>query len=106
METWNNHRIRPYHNQIMVSGRPWMLYNAPETKNAQDYGVPVEVDDLEICLEDVQPKEKVACCELIHDLCIIIIEEHNLPIPETPDDMYELYIFLRTVINQQMQEID
>ena len=105
MGTWNNHRIRPYHNQIMVSGRPLMLYNAPETENAQDYSVPMELDDLEICLEDVHLKENVACCHGIHELCTLIIEEHNLPIPENPEDMFELYLFLRTVINREIGEL-
>ena len=89
----------------MVSGRPYMLYNAPETRNAQDYSVPVEADDLEVCLEDVKLKQKVACSHLMNELCIIIIEEHNLPIPDTPDEMYELYIFLRRVFNQEIWDI-
>ncbi len=54
------------------------------------------------CKDEVQMKNDIAWCNIIHELCLDIIEENRLPIPTDPDDMYELYKFLRTCIRNDL----
>ena len=64
--------------------------------------MPVDEDDLELCLQEVQPKSDIPCSILISELCDSIIQEYHLPKPDDPWDMYELYIFLRTAITREL----
>ena len=99
MISWNCHKIRSYRNQLLLSGRPWMLHSMPQIYGTTNYAMPVDEDDIETYMVLVQQKSDVSCCPVVHDICVLIIEECNLPVPEAADEMYELYIFLRNSIN-------
>ncbi|KAJ8299369.1 hypothetical protein KUTeg_023429 [Tegillarca granosa] len=101
-QSWNNHRIRSYRNQLLTSGRPWMLHSAPAINRTRDYGVGVDRRDIEICAAEVHHKADIPCDRTVFDICILNIEEHKLSVPSNPDDMYELYKFLRRTVRAEI----
>lgn len=99
---WNTHRIRSYRNQIMTTGRPCMMYRIPQSYGTRDYGEVANYDDIAACVDEVHHKRNIPCESVVYELCILNINEHKLPIPTDPNDMYDLYSFLRTVIRNAL----
>ena len=66
----------------------------------------VEADDIETCLEEVHIKSDMPCCDIVHEICVLTIEQYNLPNPMALEDMYELYLFLRTSINNELTLVE
>jgi len=48
---WNTHPIRSNKNGECPSGRPNVIYFSPELYDSQNYGTPVDVKDVDICLD-------------------------------------------------------
>ena len=79
-----------------------MLHTVPQLSGTRDYAMKVEADDIETCLEEVHLKSDMPCCDIVHEICVLTIEQYNLPILMALEDMYELYLFLRTSINNEL----
>ncbi|KAJ8312825.1 hypothetical protein KUTeg_010198, partial [Tegillarca granosa] len=103
-QSWNNHCIRSYRNQLLTSGRPWMLHSAPAINRTRDYGVGVDRRDIEICAAEVHHKADIPCDRTVFDICILNIGEHKLSVPSNPDDMYELDKFLRRTVRAEIKD--
>ncbi|XP_052675135.1 uncharacterized protein LOC128156857 [Crassostrea angulata] len=92
---WNRHRIRPYRQRIARCGRPFMLHYMPSVFDTVNYGLEINENDIQVCERELEPVPPFPCSELIKELCICIMEENGLAQPQHPDEMRELYIFLR-----------
>ena len=79
-----------------------MLHTIPQLSGTRDYAIKVDEEDIETCLQDVHLKSDMPCCDIVHEICVVTIKQYNLPIPTAPDDMYELYKFLRTSIKTEL----
>ena len=97
---WNLHRIRPSTNPNSPPGRPNTLYFMPSLVGGQirDCKYPIVDDDIDVAKE-------VCCCDPPPDyldsfsqLASIIMNEHGLHQPDTPEAAKELYIKLLDAI--------
>ena len=82
---------------VMPNGRPSMMYYTPHLWGAEDYLVPVTVEDLEICSADAEFRS-VPCDIDVYNACVHAMGVHRLTIPHTAVDAIELYLTLRRVI--------
>ena len=91
---WNLHRIRPSNNAELPSGRPDVLYFLPRRQSPRSYEYEIDVDDLDIA-EGGYSEERPTwgCHEAFAELALMIMENHGLTMPTTPNDAY--YLFLR-----------
>ena len=92
---WNVHRIRPSTNLESPSGKPDILYFLPELTGAQYYGIPIDMDEIEIaefmCAERQQAK---GCCPAFKGLAEMIMEDEGLDVPTNVDETRQLYLVL------------
>lgn len=72
-----------------------MLHYMPSVFDTVDYGLEINENDIQVCERELEPVPSFPCSELIKELCICIMEENGLAQPQHPDEMRELYIFLR-----------
>ncbi|XP_041931226.1 uncharacterized protein LOC121694889 isoform X2 [Alosa sapidissima] len=106
---WDNHRIRPGSNgRDLYHGKPVMMYNVPELYHAQNYLHPVEMDRISTILdEDIcQWKTDIPCDIDLHDLCLLVMEEHNLTRRHDAEGAIHLYKHLRPVIKALLEGLD
>ncbi|XP_063063721.1 uncharacterized protein LOC134456267 [Engraulis encrasicolus] len=109
VQMWDSHRIRPGRNgRDLYHGKPAMMYNVPELYHAQDYLHPVEVDKINTILgEDIcQWKTDIPCDIDLHDLCLLVMEEHSLTRRPGADGAIRLYKHLRPLIKALLEEPD
>ena len=95
---WNHHRIRPYRQRLLSTGRPWLLHTMPNMYGSQEYGVHVDRNDIQACAEETTPQSEILCCEMINDLCLCILEENQIEMPNDPEGRRQLYLFIRSDI--------
>lgn len=97
---WNVHRIRPSTNLESPSGKPDILYFLPELTGAQYYGIPIDMDEIEIaefmCAERQQAK---GCCPAFKGLAEMIMEDEGLDVPTNVDETRQLYLVLLDLID-------
>jgi len=97
---WNVHRIRPSTNLESPSGKPDILYFLPELTGAQHYGIPIDMDEIEIaefmCAERQQAK---GCCPAFKGLAEMIMEDEGLDVPTNVDEARQLYLVLLDLID-------
>lgn len=72
-----------------------MLHYMPSVFDTVDYGLEIDENDIQVCERELEQVPPLPCRELIKELCICIMEENGLAQPQLPDEMRELYIFLR-----------
>ncbi len=94
-EQWNTHNIRPTKNQNVPNGRPMLMYSLPELFGAVNHLCNVDGDQIEIC-EGESCMEPMKCDDTIEELCNLILSRHQIHKPLLGDDLYELYLYLRT----------
>ncbi|XP_033127101.1 uncharacterized protein LOC117124880 [Anneissia japonica] len=68
---WNAHRITPSRNRHGPFGRPVMMYNVPQMFEGQDFLVPVDDDEVELCNSECTFKSQFPCDEDVFELCLI-----------------------------------
>ncbi|XP_048588204.1 uncharacterized protein LOC116615414 isoform X1 [Nematostella vectensis] len=92
---WNTHRIRPYHNQETPPGRPDVLYNLPSLQGTQDYKSCIDLDDATFLAEKLCKKPNAfGCTEEFSDMFKMLMEEHNLQMPNDVVEAEDLYVNL------------
>lgn len=97
---WNVHRIRPSSNVESPAGKPDVLYFVPGSVNAQDYLIPVDMDEIEIA-EDMcaeRPQEK-GCSPYFRELADMIMEDEGLEIATTAEEALQLHFDLLDYID-------
>lgn len=99
LETWNDHYIRRSRNVSVPSGRPNIMYSCPLLYGAEDECCAVDTTDLDICKQHcifrtLQPCED----EDVYNLCLTLMMQHNLSLPNDPSCGVELYRKLRMEI--------
>ncbi|KAG2467481.1 PPR21 phosphatase, partial [Polypterus senegalus] len=100
---WNNHRIRPGGSgRDLFHGRPFLMYQAPELYQAQDYLHPVDYDKLDIIVEEGVCiwKTGIPCDPDLHELCVLLMEEHHLESSYTALEAARLYRELRPLVRE------
>ncbi|XP_061176268.1 uncharacterized protein LOC133185191 [Saccostrea echinata] len=99
---WNRHRIRRYRQGISRCGRPFLLHHMPSAFDTVDYGIEINENEVNICESELQPMPEMPCSTLIKDLCVCIMEENNFALPQDPESMQNLFIFLREDIRSNL----
>lgn len=68
---WNLHNVRTQKHIDTCTGRPEMLFHIPELTGSVDYGVEVDLDDVEICHEQYTIPKKI-CSNAFKELAYIL----------------------------------
>ncbi|WAR25010.1 hypothetical protein MAR_010714 [Mya arenaria] len=92
-QLWNCHRIRHVRNSISPSGRLMTMYTCPELYGAQDYLCAVPRANVDSCLED-----NITCDATVFEICTMIMDDHDLQMPDCGDSAVILYQTLRREI--------
>lgn len=95
---WNNHRIRPVRNSECPSGRPQVLYNAPQITGGIECKFPVSETDLAMARTFCKTPLIFGCSKETAQLCHIIMLENSLEMPSTPEEGKVLFETLITEI--------
>lgn len=102
---WNTHRIRPGSNgRDLYHGKPFLMYRAPELYQARDYLHSVDVEKLDNIVEQnvCHWKTGIPCDTDLFDLCVLLMEEHNLEKGQNADNATRLYRQLRPLVRAHL----
>ena len=92
---WNLHKIRPSTNAESPSGRPDMLYFAPEVTGGEDLKEPVDLEDVDVAEESCCHRSpESGCVDEFTQLVSIIMQEQNLNMAKTAEEAVMLYSIL------------
>ena len=97
-EMWNNHRIRFIRNSECPSGRPNVLYHAPQLTGGIECKFPLSQSDITVARTFCQDSPLFGCPKETVQLCHIIMSEKDLQIPSTPEEAKLLFETLITEI--------
>ncbi|XP_056328370.1 uncharacterized protein LOC130240759 [Danio aesculapii] len=97
VSAWNCHRIRPTHNPRAPSGRPSIMFAVPSLYGVQNFLHPIEQTKLSICKEECLVKD-YPCDEDVFQLCVQLLDEHNLALSDDVYEITDLYLKLRELI--------
>lgn len=106
---WNTHWLRRGGNdRDLYHGKPFLMYHASELYQARDYLHPVDYDRLDIILqEDIYLwKTDITCDSDLYELCVLMMEEHNLEVGHNAVEPTRLYRQLRPLIRADLSEPD
>ncbi|XP_038071286.1 uncharacterized protein LOC119740150 [Patiria miniata] len=95
---WNSHRISSSRNRHGPFGRPSVMYSMPQLYGTQNFLVPVQPDEIEVCESECTFKSPYPCDRDVFDLCITLMAEAGITAPTNPREGQDLYHFLRTEI--------
>lgn len=79
------------------------MYTIPALYGLNDCIKEVNLDYVRLCESECIKKTDIPCDEVLHRLCIVIMEEMGWIMPSDPQDMCDLYISLRQEIRDQLQ---
>ena len=102
-DVWDSHIIRPSRNQNVPSGRPNVMFSVPELYGTENYMVPVEDDEIEVCSENAVFRGAMSCDEDVYNMCILIMTEQNLTLGNDAYEALDLYLHLRGRIHAILQ---
>lgn len=85
---WNLHNVRPQKNVDTCTGKPEMLFHVPELTGSTDYGVDVDLQDVEIC-QELYTVPKQICSDAFKELAYIL--KPDLQMPGNAIEAFELY---------------
>lgn len=74
----------------------------PSAYDTVDYGFEINEIEVNISKNELEAMPHSPCSELIEDLCVCIMEENNIAMPQDPESMQDLYIFLREDIRNNL----
>lgn len=74
----------------------------PSAFDTVDYGSEINKNEVNICEIELEAMPHSPCSKLIKDLCVCIMEDNNIPMPQDPKSMQNLYIFLREDIRNNL----
>lgn len=103
VKIWDGHLLQRNRNVIAPSGKPIIMYAAPELYNTTERLIPVNHMEVEVCLERCLFKGIILCQDqTVYELCCDIMVEHNKPIPSNAEEAKALYLFLRDTNHQSL----
>lgn len=70
--------------------------------NTVDHGVEINETELNKCESELEMLPHLPCSKLIKDLCACLMEENNIAMPQDPESMQTLYMFLREEIRNNL----
>lgn len=93
---WNLHRIRPSTNPDSPAGRPDSLFFLPSVVSQQtrDCKHLVDNSDVDVAEDLCSSPPLPDCLPSFSQLATILMEEHNLELPNSPESAKELYLKL------------
>ncbi len=74
------------------------MYAYPELYGFHNEIKELDQARLDICSQEIVPKNGIPCDEDVCQLCVLIMEEMHLNFPNDPFEMCDLYINLRDEI--------
>jgi hypothetical protein len=74
----------------------------PGASDTVDYGTEVNENEVNICESEIETMPHSPCSKLIEDLCNCIIDENNFAMPQDPESMRIMYLFLREDIRNNL----
>ena len=74
----------------------------PNAFDTVDYGSGISENEVNICEQELGTMQHSPCSKLIEDLCVCIMDENNVAMPQDPKSMRNLYIFLREDIKNNL----
>ena len=74
----------------------------PSAFDTVDYGSEINGIEVNICESELEAMPHSPCSDLIEDLCVCIMEENNIAMPQDPGSMHDLYMFLREEIRNNL----
>lgn len=93
---WNSHVIRPQRGYgELPSGKPDVLYFVPELTDGQDFKTPLNVEDVNVCI-NMYGKKKETCSGEFKELVYLI--KPDVQIQVHPDEALELFIELNDAL--------
>ncbi|XP_033646691.1 uncharacterized protein LOC117305911 [Asterias rubens] len=102
VKEWNSHRIASSRNRHGPFGRPMVMYTVPQLYGTQDYTVPVQHDEVEVCETECQFKSRFPCDKDVFKLCTLLMNEAGIDKPSNAEQGLHLYHFLRRTLLQQI----
>ncbi|XP_033108676.1 uncharacterized protein LOC117110175 [Anneissia japonica] len=99
LREWNAHCIAPSRNRDGPFGRPVVMYTSPELYGGQQFIVPLQRDEIEICETECIFKSQYTCDKDVFNLCSILMRERQLSQPNNPEESLYLYV-LRIAITE------
>lgn len=103
VQEWNVHRISRSRNSASPTGRPIIMFSAPQIYEARDYKREVSLERLVACKEECVVLN-FPCDEDVYNLCNIILEEQNLFLTGDPYQAVDVYISLRNEIKRLLED--
>ena len=72
----------------------------PNMYGSWEYGLHVDRNDIQACAKETTPQSEIPCCEMINGLCLCILEENQIEMPNDPEGTCrrQLYLFIRSDI--------
>ena len=93
--------MQRHRNMVEPCGKPIIMYTAPELYNSEDKLVAVDDLEVDVCADFCIFKDGQPCADsTIFELCCDLMVEHQLALPQTPQEAIGLYNNLRDEINQ------
>ena len=92
---WNSHHIRRSSNVRVPFGRPDSMYFFPSLWNAEDHIVAVTEADVLACSREAEFRSVIPCDPDVYEVCMAIMQEHNLTPARTCHEATDLYLHLR-----------
>lgn len=90
---------------IEPSGKPIIMYTAPELYNKENKLYAVDAVEVDVCLGECLFKGAQLCqYSTIFELCCEIMIENDLDIPLDATQATDLYLFLRHTIEQEVNQ--
>lgn len=87
---------------VSQCGRPFLLHHMTSAFNTVDHGVEINETELNKCESELEMLPHLPCSKLIKDLCACLMEENNIAMPQDPESMQTLYMFLREEIRNNL----
>lgn len=80
------------------------MFECPQHYDTRNYMHPVDDVSIEVCQESelVKPRNKYPCDEDFFDLCVSIMADNNLSVPDNSDEAVILYDELRPILRQTL----
>lgn len=101
--TWNNHRERQVHNSRSPHRRPSILHAVPQLYRGRECLHSVCLEKVQICIEECVFKD-FPCDEDVFHICVDLMSEHDLKITNDVFETVNVYIKLRQLINNELDQ--
>jgi hypothetical protein len=76
------------------------MYYQPRLHGSQEYMNRIAPEDINMCKRDCMFRKCIPCDEDVYNLCIVLMAQENLDMPEDAYSGLNLYLRLRELVRQ------